>query len=251
MRRPLIVGNWKMNSDKAGAAALASAIAKGFATAGRADAAVCPPFVYLPLVADAIAGSAIALGAQNMCAEPSGAFTGEVSGPMLVDLGCRYVILGHSERRQLFGESDAVVNRKLIAALKTSLTPIVCVGELLAQREANQTTDVIQSQIAGSLAGLTADEVRRIVVAYEPVWAIGTGKVATPEQAEAVHLDLRRMLATRYNDQLAAETRLLYGGSVKADNARSLLACPNVDGALVGGACLKAEEFLAIIAAAN
>jgi triosephosphate isomerase len=182
--------------------------------------------------------------------EASGAFTGEVSAAMLLDVGCRYVILGHSERRQLFGETDAVVHRKVLAALKTPLCPIVCVGELLAQREAGQTSEVVRSQVSGSLAGLSEEQIRRIVIAYEPVWAIGTGKVATVEQAQEVHLDLRKLLESRYNAATAATVRILYGGSVNGGNAAQLLAAPDIDGALVGGASLKVEEFLTIIAAA-
>jgi len=251
MRTPLIAGNWKLNTDGASAVALAKAVAAGAARFGRAEVAVCPPLVYLPAVGSALAGSPVALGAQNMYFEASGAFTGEVSAAMLVDVGCRYVILGHSERRQFFGETDAVVNRKVLAALKTTLSPIVCVGELLAQREAGQTSDVVRSQLAGSLAGLSEEQIGRVVVAYEPVWAIGTGKVATVDEAEAVHLDLRKTLESRYNGAVAGTVRILYGGSVKADNAAQLLSAPNIDGALVGGASLKAEDFLSIVDAAR
>jgi len=240
-----------MNSDAASAVALAKGVAAGASRFGASEVAVCPPFVYLAAVGQVLAGTPVALGGQNLYHEPSGAFTGEVSAPMLVDMGCRYVILGHSERRQFFGDTDAVVNRKVLAALKTTLSPIVCVGELLAQREAEQTSDVVRSQLAGSLAGLSQEQIRRVVVAYEPVWAIGTGKVATVEQAEAVHLDLRNALETRYNADVAAQVRILYGGSVKADNASQLLAAPNIDGALVGGASLKSEEFLAIVQSAR
>ena len=251
MRAPLIAGNWKMNTDGKSATALAKGLAAGATRFGKAEVAVCPPFVYLPAVSQALAGSPIALGAQNMHHEASGAYTGEVSAAMLVDLGCRYVILGHSERRQFFGETDAVVNRKVLAALKTPLSPIVCVGELLAQREAGQTSDVVRSQLAGSLAGLSEEQILRVVVAYEPVWAIGTGKVATVAEAEAVHLDLRKTLENRYNPEVAAAIRILYGGSVNSGNAAQLLAAPDIDGALVGGASMKAEEFLLIVDAAR
>ncbi len=251
MRTPLVAGNWKMNTDSKSAAALAGAIAGGQSRFGKTEVAVCPPFSYLAEVRSALAGSPVSLGAQNMYHEPSGAYTGEISAAMLVDVGCRYVILGHSERRQILGETDAEINRKVLAALKTSLFPIVCVGELLAQREAGQTADVVRSQLAGSLAGLSAEQMGRVVIAYEPVWAIGTGKVATVGEAEEVHLDLRKSLQLRYNVPIAESVRILYGGSVKADNAAQLLTAPNIDGALVGGASLKAEEFLAIIAAAN
>jgi triosephosphate isomerase len=183
--------------------------------------------------------------------QPNGAFTGEISAAMLVDVGCQYVILGHSERRHILGETDADVNKKTHAALAAGLVPIVCVGELLAEREAGKTNDVIRTQFDGSLAGLSAEQMAKTVIAYEPVWAIGTGKVATPEQAEEVHKELRKIIAARYNAATAEAVRIQYGGSVKASNAAELLAQPNVDGALVGGASLKAEEFLGIAAAAR
>jgi triosephosphate isomerase len=248
-RRPLIAGNWKMNLDRAGAVALAMAIAREAPSAGDADLAVFPPHVYLDAVRDAVAGSPLAYGAQDMYFEPDGAFTGEISAAMLVDLGCRYVILGHSERRHILGETDQLVNKKTHAALAAGLVPIVCVGELLAEREAGQTAAVIRRQVDASLANLSANEIGRLVIAYEPVWAIGTGKVATPQQAEEVHMDLRKILQDRYNASLADSIRILYGGSVKAGNAAQLLAQTNVDGALVGGASLQAGEFLGIAAA--
>jgi triosephosphate isomerase len=182
--------------------------------------------------------------------EANGAFTGEISAAMLKDVGCSHVILGHSERRHILGETDAAVNKKTLAALAAGLVPIICVGELLAEREANQTAAVIRRQFEGSLAGVSSDQIERTVIAYEPVWAIGTGKVATPQQAEEVHADLRRLLTERYNERSAAKVRILYGGSVKASNAGELLAQANIDGALVGGASLKADEFLGIAAAA-
>lgn len=248
MRRPFIAGNWKMNLNRAEAVALAQAVAERAANVKNADLAVCPPSVYLEAVGKALAGSQVGLGAQNMYYEASGAFTGEVSAAMLVDLGCRYVILGHSERRHILGETDADVNRKVIAALQAGLTPIVCVGELLAEREAGQTSAVIRRQFDGSLAGVSAGDLAKIVIAYEPVWAIGTGKVATPEQAEEVHLDLRKIMAERYNAGLAQQVRIQYGGSVKASNAAELLSQADVDGALVGGASLKADDFFGIVA---
>jgi triosephosphate isomerase (TIM) len=251
MRRPFIAGNWKMNTNRAGAVALAEAVARGAAAFEEVETAVCPPSVYLEAVGRAIAGSPVALGAQNMYHEPDGAFTGELSAAMLLDLGCRCVILGHSERRQFLGETDEAVNQKVVAALGAGLTPIVCVGELLAQREAGQTLAVIRRQFEGSLAGLSADQMTRVVLAYEPVWAIGTGVVATTEQAEEVHLDLRKIMAERYNREVAEAVRIQYGGSVKPDNAAELLRQPNIDGALVGGASLKADSFLAIVAAAR
>jgi triosephosphate isomerase len=182
--------------------------------------------------------------------EANGAYTGEVSASMLRDLGCKYVVLGHSERRHILGESNQDVNRKVLAALKAGLSPIVCVGETLQQREAGQTTDVVWEQFFGSLAGVSSKQMKQVVIAYEPVWAIGTGKTASPEQAEAVHADLRRILEIRYNAETAQAVRIQYGGSVKADNAAELLSQENIDGALVGGASLKADSFLAILAAA-
>ena len=248
MRRPLIAGNWKMNLTKADSLALVRALKAALPAAGTVDVAVCPPSVYLDAVVAEVQGSAIGVGAQNVYHEANGAFTGELSTAMLVDIGCRYVILGHSERRHILGETSAAVNRKLKAALQAGLIPIVCVGETLAEREAGQTTDIVQEQLSGSLAGLTAAEAGRVVIAYEPVWAIGTGKTATPAQAEEVHADLRRMLTNRYNAATAQEMRIQYGGSVKPDNAAELMAQPNIDGALVGGASLKADSFLGIIA---
>ncbi len=239
-----------MNLSRAESVALAATLADS-TTDDRVDVAVCPPAVYLDAVVAAIRGSIIAVGAQNMYHEPAGAFTGEISGAMLKDVGCRYVILGHSERRNVLGESNQDVNRKLRAALDAGLIPIVCVGELLEQREAGQTRQVIEDQFSGSFAGLNGPELAKIVIAYEPVWAIGTGKVATPDQAEEVHLDLRRIMENRYNSDVAQAVRIQYGGSVKPDNAAELLSQPNIDGALVGGASLQAESFLAIVEAAK
>ena len=251
MRRKFIAGNWKMNTTRAEGVALAAAVAKGVGSATDVEVAVCPPSLYLTAVGEAIAESAVGLGAQNCYHEAKGAFTGELSPAMLLDVGCKYVILGHSERRAVFKESSADVNRKVVASLATGLTPIVCVGETLDQRKAHQTSAVVREQIEGSLAALTADQVVKLVIAYEPVWAIGTGVVATPEQAEEVHADLRKLLETRYTAQVAASVRIQYGGSVNADNAATLLGQPNIDGALVGGASLKADGFLAIVAAAR
>jgi triosephosphate isomerase len=237
-----------MHLDRAGAVALATRIAAAAAEVNHADVAVCPPSVYLEAVGRAIAGSRVALGAQNMYHQPDGPYTGEISARMLCDLGCKYVILGHSERRQHLGESDALVNQKVHAALAAGLTPIVCLGEMLAEREAGQTSAVIRRQFEGSLAGLSAEQFRRLVIAYEPVWAIGTGRTATPQQAQEVHAELRSLIAERYGVEVAAAVRIQYGGSVKADNAAELLRQPDVDGALVGGASLKAAEFMAIVA---
>lgn len=227
---------------------MAEALAKATAGIEGVDMAVCPPSCYLDAVGRAIAGSKVALGAQNMYHEKDGAFTGELSASMLCDLGCKYVILGHSERRQVLGETDAAINKKVHAALAAGLVPIVCVGELLAQREAGRTLDVIRTQFDGSLAGLSPEQMTKLVIAYEPIWAIGTGKVATPQQAEEVHLDLRKIMADRYNLSVADRVRIQYGGSVKPDNAADLLGQPDIDGALVGGASLKVDQFLGIIA---
>jgi triosephosphate isomerase len=248
IRRKFIAGNWKMHTTRSEAVALARAVAEGVGPGRAVDVAVCPPSVYLDAVGQVLAGTPVGLGGQNCYHASKGAFTGEISPVMLRDVGCRYVIVGHSERRQLFHETDADVHRKLVAALEVGLVPIVCVGETLAQREAGQTAAVVRGQLGGALADLPAEQAGRIVIAYEPVWAIGTGVVATPGQAEEVHADLRRWLAERYNPALAAEVRIQYGGSVTADNAFSLLSQPNIDGALVGGASLKAESFLAIVA---
>ncbi len=248
MRRPFIAGNWKMNLDRAGAVALAAEVARRASEFPHVDLAVCPPFVYLEAVRGAISGSPVGLGAQNMYCVPSGAFTGEISPAMLKDTGCRYVILGHSERRHVFKESNADVNKKVLAAFAAGLVPIVCVGEQLSEREAGRTDAVIREQFEGSLAGVSAEQMHGAVIAYEPVWAIGTGKVATPEQAEEVHAGLRKLLESRYNVEVAAAVRIQYGGSVKPDNAAELLAQPNIDGALVGGASLKAADFFGIVA---
>jgi triosephosphate isomerase len=251
MRRKFIAGNWKMNTARAEAVALASSVTTGVGSTTAVDVALCPPSIYLEAVGLAIKGSPVGLGAQNCYHEAKGAFTGEISPPMLRDIGCRYVILGHSERRLIFKESNHDVNRKVHAALAAGMTPIVCVGELLEQRQAGQTDSVVREQIEGSLAGLTAEQVVKLVIAYEPVWAIGTGVVATPEQAQDVHADLRSLLETRYNSEVASTVRIQYGGSVNSENAASLLARPDIDGALVGGASLKAESFLAIVMAAR
>jgi triosephosphate isomerase len=251
MPRTLIAGNWKMNTDRAAAVELAKGIAAAAGDApGNVDLLVCPPSIYVAAVADAVAGSPVAVGAQNMYHEGNGAFTGEISAAMLLDVGARYVILGHSERRNLLGESNEDVNAKVLAALDSGLVPILCVGELLHQREAGETHDVIRTQINGSLASVSAEQILKTVIADEPVWAIGTGKVATPEQAEEVHADLRKLLTDRYNDEIAAQVQILYGGSMKPDNAGELLAQPNVNGGLIGGASLKVDDFLGIAKAA-
>jgi len=250
-RRPFIAGNWKMNTRRDSAVSLVQQLIAGLGSESVAEVAVCPPSVYLSAVADLVAGSPIELGAQNLYPASDGAFTGEINAAMLSDIGCRFVILGHSERRQLMGETDADVSKKLQAALAGNLVPIVCVGETLEQRQAEETEAVVESQIRGSLEGL--DEVRAagIVIAYEPVWAIGTGLTASPAQAEAVHKMIRQLLGEMFTPEIAAQVRIQYGGSVKADNAAELLGQENIDGALVGGASLKVADFLAIIAAAS
>lgn len=247
-RKKIVAGNWKMNLDRAKAKELAAAVAARRGEAANVELVLCPPALYVETVGSALAGAkgTIGLGAQNMHDKASGAFTGEVAPPMLVDLGCQYVILGHSERRTLFGETDAAVNVKTKAALAAGLVPIVCVGETLEEREAGKTAAVVTGQVQGSLAGLSAAELERVVVAYEPVWAIGTGKVATPEQAQEVHALIRRLLAGLSSPEVAARVRIQYGGSVKPDNAADLARQPDIDGALVGGASLKADDFLGI-----
>ena len=230
---------------------LARQIVQQMAKPSPVDVAICPPSIYLDAVGQVVADSQVGLGAQTVYHEPQGAFTGEICTAMLLDVGCRYVILGHSERRHLLGETDLNVNQRLRASLAAGLLPVVCVGETLQQREAGQTVSVVNQQFTGSLAGLSAEQVSRIVIAYEPVWAIGTGQVATPAQAEEVHADLRKMLQSGYNSDVAAAVRIQYGGSVKPENAAELLAQENIDGALVGGASLDAESFLAIVTAAK
>jgi triosephosphate isomerase (TIM) len=248
MRKKFIAGNWKMNLDRTGAVALAEAVAKRSAEFPQIEIALFPPFVYLEAVRKTIAGTKVGLGGQNLFHEPKGAFTGEISAAMLLDCGCQLAILGHSERRDILRETNADVNLKLKAALAAGLTPIVCVGEHLEQREAGRTADVIRTQFEGSFADITAEQMQKTLIAYEPVWAIGTGKVATPAQAEEVHADLRKLIEVRYNREVASVVRIQYGGSVKPSNSAELMSQPNIDGALVGGASLVADDFLGIIA---
>ncbi|WP_343725323.1 triose-phosphate isomerase [Herbaspirillum huttiense] len=248
MRRKLVAGNWKMNGSLAANAALVAGIKEGL-PADACDVAVCVPAPYLAQVQGAVAGSAVALGAQDMSAHASGAYTGEVSAAMLQEFGVQYVILGHSERRAYHGETDAAVAAKTVAALKAGLVPVVCVGETLEQREAGQTNEIVGGQLDVVLAALSVEEAARIGVAYEPVWAIGTGKTATPEMAQEVHAMLRARLGAK-SAEAAAKVRVLYGGSMKPDNAGQLLAMADIDGGLIGGAALKAADFLAIIKAA-
>jgi triosephosphate isomerase (TIM) len=250
MRRPVVAGNWKMHGSRAENGALIEAIVARLPADSVAECVVCPPFVYLQEVAWLMRESAVKLGAQDVSAEPVGAYTGEISAGMLKDVGCTYVIVGHSERRVLFGEGDELVARKFAAALARGLVPILCVGEQLPERESGRTHEVVSRQIEAVLELCSATGFAHALIAYEPVWAIGTGRNATPEQAQDVHAFIRGRVASR-DARIAAATRILYGGSVKASNAAELFAMPDVDGGLIGGASLKAEEFLAILAAAG
>jgi triosephosphate isomerase len=245
----LIAGNWKMYTTAASARRLAEAVVRGIGTESRVTVALCPPFPYLSMVAEVVHGSPVSLGAQNLYPEKEGPFTGEVSPTMLLDAGCRYVILGHSERRHQLGEDNAFINRKVQAALAAGLAVILCVGETLPEREAGRTETVLDHQLRGCLAGLPAGAMEQVVLAYEPVWAIGTGQNATPEQAQAAHAFLRRRVADLFDSKTAQALVIQYGGSVKPDNAGALLGQPDVDGALVGGASLQADQFLAIVRA--
>ncbi len=251
MRKKIVAGNWKMNKTTAEARELAAAVKQSLAQSQDVDVVLCPPCTALQAVGAVIAGSRIALGGQNMFWEKSGAYTGEISPDMLVELQCRYVILGHSERRQYFNETDDGVNRKAKAALAAGLRPIVCVGETLAQRQGNQTKDVVGTQVRASLAGLGEAGWRETVVAYEPVWAIGTGMTASPEQAQEVHEYIRQLLTEMAGAAVAQGMRLQYGGSVKAANARELFQKPDIDGGLIGGAALDAKSFIAIVEGAR
>ncbi len=244
-RVPFVVGNWKMHTTVAEARALAAAITRSALPSG-VEVAVCPPFTALADVARVLEGSAVGLGAQDMFWEASGAFTGEVSPAMLADLGCRYVIVGHSERRQHFGETDESVARKARAAFAHTLTPIVCVGERLEERDARQAERVITRQVEAATAGLSAEQVAHLVLAYEPVWAIGTGRAATGLEANRI-IGLIRSILTTHDNAASAHTRILYGGSITADNVAEFSQQPEIDGALVGGASLDARKFLAII----
>ncbi len=251
MRRFLIAGNWKMNSTTSSAEELTKGLVNGVdLKESNVEVLVCPPFPYLSQVKGLVNGSPIQLGAQNAYFESQGAFTGEVAADMLTDIGCSHVILGHSERRHVLGETDEIINKKTQTCLKQGLTVVLCVGELLEDREANQTESVLETQMKGGLAGVEAGSMAKIVIAYEPVWAIGTGKTASPEQAEAAHLFLRNWISENYNTDVSEQMQILYGGSVKGSNANELLSQANVDGALVGGASLKADQFLPIIEAA-
>jgi triosephosphate isomerase len=249
-RRPLVVGNWKLHNTRAESQALAAGVAEKSAGLANVDLAVAPVFTALDVVGTALAGSAVRLSAQDVYWESRGAFTGEVSAPLLRDAGCTYCIVGHSERRQFFGDSDDHVRRKAAAVLAAGMTPIVCVGESLAQREAGHTEALVLAQLAAALDGLSETQAAAVVVAYEPIWAIGTGRNASPADAQAVHVRIRGAVAQRFGGAVGAGLRILYGGSVKPDNARALLSEPDVDGALVGGASLDLASFVAIAGAA-
>jgi triosephosphate isomerase len=251
VRKPVVAGNWKMHKTAGEAQALARELRNALGVVrDQVEVVLAPPFTALYPVSKAVEDSNLAVAAQNCHAEAQGAFTGEVSAPMLKELGCRFVILGHSERRQLFGETDEGVNRKAKAVLAAGMLPIVCVGETLQEREAGRTLEIVSRQLAGGLAGLDGAAVGRLVIAYEPVWAIGTGRTATSAQAQEVHAHIRGWVAQAFGREAAASVRIQYGGSVKPDNAAELLGQPDVDGALVGGASLKASDFAAIVKAA-
>lgn len=249
-RKPFVAGNWKMHNTIAEAKRLAVDLRDRVSDVRDVEIAVGPSFTALAAVAEALRGSAVGVAAQDCHHEAKGAFTGAVAVGQLVEAGCRYVIIGHSERRQFFGETDEGVARKVRATLDGDLTPILCIGETLAEREAGRTFDVVLGQLDGGLAKIAATEMARVVLAYEPVWAIGTGKTATTEQAEDVHARIRGRLQERFG-AVAEAVRIQYGGSVKPDNARALMSQPNIDGALVGGASLKADDFVAIVLAAR
>jgi triosephosphate isomerase len=246
-RRPILAGNWKMNMTATQARELTSKLIPLVSGVKDREIVLGPPFTALASVAGTIKGTNIALAAQNVHWEDKGAYTGEISAEMLLDLGCKYVIIGHSERRQYFGETDGTVNKKLRQALNRGLLPIVCVGETLAEREAGKVSEVIDRQVAGALTGITAEEMQKTVVAYEPVWAIGTGKTATPQQANEVHILIRQKVQALYRPEVAEGLRIQYGGSVTPENVSSLMAMPDIDGALVGGASLKPESFAALV----
>ena len=248
MAKPIIAGNWKMNKLVTDAIELANGLKRRLYEVSNVDIVVCPPFTVLSEVSELIRESNIDLGAQNVYWEDEGAYTGEVSSPMLKDIGCKYVIIGHSERRALFGETSETVNKKVRAALTNGLSPIVCVGETLEEREAEKTFDVVRDHIENGLKDLSKEQILKIVIAYEPVWAIGTGKTATPEQAQEAHAFIRQLLADIYGID-SSRVRIQYGGSVKPDNASVLMSQPDIDGALVGGASLNLDSFVEIVKA--
>ncbi len=247
MRKPMIAGNWKMYKDVKQAAELTNEIKRKVYDVANVDVVLCPPFVDIVEVSDMLVGTNIGLGALNCYWEAEGAYTGEVSVQMLKSAGCGYVIIGHSERRQFFGETDETVNKKIKAVIDGGLVPIFCVGETLAEREANKTIEVVKKQVTGGLKGFDEKYIDTLVVAYEPVWAIGTGKTATPAQAQEVHLMIRDLLKKMYSETLSESKRILYGGSVKSDNIKSLMEEKDIDGGLIGGASLKSDGFADII----
>ena len=250
-RRSIVAGNWKMNKTVDESEALATGVVEAVRGVGDVDVVICPTFTGLDRVSKAVAGTNVQVGGQNVHWEAEGAFTGEISTAMLLTSGCTHVILGHSERRQFFGETDETVNRRLRAALEAGLTPIVCVGELQSERESGATAQVVSTQVNGALGGFEAADIAKMVMAYEPVWAIGTGLTATPEQAEDVHAQIRAELAVLSDPSTADGVRIQYGGSVKPDNATELFSKPNIDGGLIGGAALDADAFAAIVKAAQ
>jgi triosephosphate isomerase len=251
MRKKVIAGNWKMYNDLNGSKDLINKLVNGLKKEEyNCEVIICPPFTSLAEAGSLLKGSKIMLGAQNMHEAESGAFTGEISASMIKSTGSQYVILGHSERRTIFKESDELINKKLKAALKSGLKPIFCIGETLEEREKNITNDVLKRQIAVGLEGISESELENIIIAYEPVWAIGTGRTATPAQAEDAHNFIRNLIKDKYSKNAADNIIIQYGGSVKSDNSGELLSQPDIDGALVGGACLKADSFIAIIKSA-
>jgi len=250
MRLTIIAGNWKMNKTNEEAAELVKALDTAVGQTENPRVVICPPFTALGDVSRLLQNSRIYLGAQNMYFEESGAFTGEIGPSMLLTIGVKYIILGHSERRDYFSESDRIVNKKVKLAVASGLDPIVCVGEKIEERENGKTEEVIGCQIDGSLDGLTAEQMKKVVVAYEPVWAIGTGKTATPEMAQDVHKFIRDRIRGKFGDATADDVSILYGGSMKPDNAAGLLTQPDIDGGLIGGASLKAEDFANIVKSA-
>ena len=247
VRRPLIAGNWKMFKTRAEAQVLVRELVRLLGEENQVEMVICPPFTALSAIAEITAGTSIQLGGQNVHWEEEGAFTGEVSAAMLVECGCRHVILGHSERREYFGESDEIINRKLKKVFTSSLIPILCIGESLKERDAKRVQEVIFRQLERALRALTGKEISRMILAYEPVWAIGTGRTATPEVAAQVHHMIRNWLSEQYSENLAEQVRILYGGSVKPENIGKLMVQESIDGALVGGASLNAESFARIV----
>ena len=251
MRKPFIAANWKMNNTVGEALKFVAAFTADLKAVGNVDCILAPPFTALYAMNEAIEGTEIKLAAQNLFWEESGAFTGEIAPRFLAEVGCSHAIIGHSERRQLFGETDETVNRRLRAALGNGLVPILCVGETLAEREANRTWDVIERQLKDGMKGIDLAACEDFVVAYEPVWAIGTGRTATPEQAQEIHAMIRTHLATAYSKDVAAKRRIIYGGSVKPSNSRELMSKNDIDGALVGGASLDPKQFAGIVRSAH